>query len=287
MKYDPAVLEGASKRLRHDMWQTVASDAIDECGIEERCFGPVQATAFETMPEFPSLNQVLGAAEPGAVSGGHLAAAIEWVDSLGVDYRVSVARRRPGTEAAERWLDRHGFEQGRGSVKYVRDGSLPDLPPTPPEMTVWEIGEREADGETLVECAAPLLGLPWPASSLLFGLPSQEKWRTYTVELGGEIVSFGSMLIHDSVALLGFDATNPEVRGRGCNQALLRQRLLAAFDAGCETVAMELRESDEEGVQAAARNLYRAGFVPAYRSMNWQRPRTTWVPLNCGYPDDA
>jgi GNAT superfamily N-acetyltransferase len=285
MKYDPAVLEGVSKRLRHDMWQTVASDAIDECGIEERCFGPVQATAFEAMPEFPSLNQVLGAAEPGAVSGGHLAAAIEWVDSLGVDYRVPVARRRPGMAAAESWLNRHGFEQGRGLAKYVRDGSLPDLPPTP-DITVWEIGEREADGETLVDGAAPLLGMPSPASSLLFGLPSQENWRTYTAELEGEIVSFGSMLIHDGVALLGFDATTPEARGRGCNQALLRQRLLAAFDAGCETVAMELPESDEEGVEAAARNLYRAGFIPAYRSMNWQRPRT-WIPLSCGYLDDV
>jgi GNAT superfamily N-acetyltransferase len=229
---------------------------------------------------------VLGAAEPGAVSGGYLAAAIEWLDSLGVDYRVPVARRRPGMAAAEGWLNRHGFEQGRGLVKYVRDGSLPDLPPTPPEMTVWEIGEREADGETLVDGAAPLLGLPSPASNLLFGLPSQENWRTYTVELEEEIVSFGSMLIHDGVALLGFDATNPEARGRGCNQALLRRRLLAGFDAGCETVAMELRESDEEGVEAAARNLYRAGFVPAYRSMNWQRPRS-WVSLSCGYPDDV
>jgi GNAT superfamily N-acetyltransferase len=284
MKYDSAALEGVSKRLRHDMWRTVASDAIDECGIEERCFGPVQVTVFEAMPELPSLNQVLGAAEPGTVTDRHLAAAIEWVDSLGVDYRVPVARRRPGMAAAEQWLNRHGFEQGRGLVKYVRDGSLPDLPPTP-EITVWEIGEEEADGETLVG-AAPLLGFPSPASSLLFGLPSQDNWRTYTAELGGEIVSFGSMLIHDGVALLGFDATVPDARGRGCNQALLRQRLLAAFEAGCETIVAELPESDEEGMTAAVRNLYRAGFVPAYRSMNWQRPRSR-AAISCGCPGDV
>jgi len=273
MNYDPAVLEGASKRVRQDMWRTVASDAIEECGIEERCFGPVQATVFEALPEFPSLNRVLGAAEPGAVAAGHLAAAVEWLDSLGVDYRVPVARRRPGMAAAENWLNRHGFEQGRGRVKYVRDGSLPDLPPHP-GITVWEIGSDEADGETLAVDAAPLLGLPAPASSLLFGLPSQRDWHTYTAELDGEIVSFGSMLIHDRVALLGFDATAARARRRGCNQALLRRRLLDAFDAGCETVAMELREADDEGVATAARNLYRAGFVPAYRSMNWQRPRS-------------
>jgi GNAT superfamily N-acetyltransferase len=282
MKYDSAALEGVSKRLRHDMWRTVASDAIDECGIEERCFGPVQATVFEALPEFPSLNQVLGAAEPGAVGDGHLAAAIEWVDALGVDYRVPVARRRPGTVPAEQWLDRHGFEQGRGLVKYVRDGSLPDLPPNP-EIIVWEIGEDEADGETLVFGAAPLLGMPSPASSLLFGLPSQDNWRTYTAELEGEIVSFGSMLVHDGVALLDFDATIPEARRRGCNQALLRRRLLTAFEAGCETVVAELPESEEEGIATATRNLYREGFVPAYRSMNWQRPRG-WAQISCGCP---
>jgi hypothetical protein len=271
MHYDSAVLEGAAKRVRQDMWRTVASDAIEECGIEERCFGPVLATAFEVMPEFPSLNEILGAAEPDAVAGGHLAAAVAWLDSLAVDYRVPVARRRPGTAEAEDWLNLHGFEQGSGRVKYVRDGSLPDLPPHP-HITVWEIGEDEADGETLVE-AAPMLGMPSPASSLLFGLPSQRNWRTYTVELEGEIVSFGSMLIHDGVALLGFDATFAEARRRGCHQALLRRRLLDAFDAGCETVAMEMPESDDEEIATATRNLYRAGFVPAYRSMNWQRSR--------------
>jgi len=264
------------------MWRTVASDAIEECGIEERCFGPVQATVFEAMPGFLLLNQVLGAAEPGAVGEGHLEAAIEWMDSFDVDYQVPVARGRPEVAAAEKLLNRRGFEQGRSHVKYVRTGSLPDLPPTP-EITVWEIGDDESDGETM-DFVAPLLGLPFPASSLLFGLPCEEHWRSYTAEVEGEIVSFGSMLIDGGVGLLGLDATVPEFRGRGCNQALLRQRLIAAFEAGCDTVVVELRESEDEGVAAAARNLYRAGFLPAYRSLGWQRPRV-WEPATRRYLD--
>jgi GNAT superfamily N-acetyltransferase len=283
MNYSPAALEGASKRLRHDMWRTVTSDAIEECGIEERCFGPVQATVFEAMPGFLWLNQVLGAAEPAAVAEGHLEEAIDWMDSFDVDYQVPVARGRPEMAAAEGVLNRRGFEQGRGHVKYVRLGSLPDLPPTTRDITVWEIGENEADGETM-DSVAPLLGLPFPASALLFGLPCEDHWRSYTAEVEGQIVSFGSMLIDGGVGLLGLDGTVPEFRGRGCNQALLRQRLLAAFEAGCETVAVELRESDEEGVAAAARNLYRAGFVPAYRTLSWQRPRT-WAPTTRRYLD--
>jgi hypothetical protein len=54
--------------------------------------------------------------------------------------------------------------------------------------------------------------------------------------------------------------------------ALLRERLLAAAEADCDTVVAELPESEDESTAATVRNLLRAGFVPAYRSMNWQRP---------------
>lgn len=272
MQYDPALLEGVSQRRRHDMWRTAAPDAIAECGIEERRFGPVQATVFASLPDSPLLNQVLGAAEPGAVVDGHLDAALEWAASFDIDCRVPVARGRPGTAAAEDLLNRRGFEQGRGLVKYVRDASWPDMPGVR-GVTVWEIGEDEADGEVMCFSAAPALGLPGPAGTLLFSLPIQENWRTYTAEVEGQVVAFGSMLIHEGVAVMDLDATLEGFRRRGCNQALLRARLLAAAEAGCGTVVAELPEGEDEGVATAVRNLLRAGFVPAYRSMNWQRPR--------------
>lgn len=284
MRYDPALLEGVSQRLRHDMWRTAAPDAITECGIEERCFGPVQATVFASLPDWPRLNQVLGAAEPGAVGEGHLEAAIEWAESFGADCQVPVSRSRPGMAAAEAWLNWHGFEQGRGLVKFVRDASWPELPGVP-GVTVWEIGEDEADGEVMSFSAAPALGLPGPAGTLLFSLPIQENWRTYTAEVEGQIVAFGSMLIHEGVAVLDLDATLEDFQGRGCNQALLRERLLAAAEAGCDTVVAELPENDDPGVTGAVRGLVRAGFVPAYRSMNWQRPRSGRV--RAEFPDDA
>jgi hypothetical protein len=270
--YDAAMLERAAQEFRADMWGTACEDAVEECGIAERRFGPVQANVIESMPDAPTINTVLGAAEPGAVKGGHLEEAIEWVDSFHVDYRVLVGRDRPGTAAAEAWLNCRGFEQGRALVRYARKASMPDLPGVP-GVKVWEIGESESDGETMVFDAAPALGMPAPASSLLFALPVQERWRTYTAELEGEIVSFGSMMIDGGIAALGLDATLPGARRRGCNQALLRARLLAAFEAGCETVFAGVPSYGNEGVAAGARNLLRAGFVPAHQSMNWQRPR--------------
>ena len=272
MDYDAATLERTAKTFRSDMWGTVCDDAVTECGIAEACFGPVQVTVFETLPDAPGMNLVLGAAEPGAIEGGHLANAIAWADEFDVGYRVSVARGQPGTAAAEDYLNHRGFEQGRGVWKYVRDASLPDLPGNP-AITVWEIGAEDAAGETMVFSAAPALGLPAAAANLLFALPFQERWRTYTAELDGRIVSFGSVLIDGGIARMGLDATVREARGLGCNQILLRKRIIAAIEAGCHTIFAELDENEGDGTAIAGRNLLRAGFVPAYRSMNWQRPR--------------
>lgn len=278
LRYDSAALEAVSKQFRADMWRTVCEDAVLECGIEERWFGPVQVTVFEALPDAPLLNNVLGAAEPGAVENGCLAAAIEWADSFEVGYRVPVAHRRPGTAVAEAWLNHDGFEQGDGLVKYVRDASLPDSPGSP-EITVWEIGQEEAHGETLVYAAEEALHLPPSASSLLFALPIQERWRTFTAELDGEIVSFGAMLIEGGVAELGLDATLEDARGRGCNQALLRERILAAVEAGCHTLFAELGTGEPEADATLGRNLLRAGFIPTYRSTNWRRPGP-WVAVD-------
>jgi hypothetical protein len=272
MGYDTATLERAAMAFRADMWQTACEDAVLECEIQEACFGPVQATAVGVLPDAPEVNTVLGAAEPGAVEGGHLAAAIEWMDELDVDYRVPVARGRPGMGPAENLLNREGFEQGRGLRRYVRDASPPEGPGDP-AIKVWEIGQEEAHGETMVFDVAPAIGLPSKASSLLFALPVLENWRSYTVEYEGEIVSFGSMLLHEGVAQVGLDATFERARGRGCNRVLLRERILVAIEAGCHTILAELEESEREGIAVAERNLLRSGFVPAPPSMNWQRPR--------------
>ncbi len=271
MGYDVATLERVAKTQRSDMWRTVCDDAMNECGIVEAWFGPVQVTIFEAMPDWPALNLVLGAAEPGAVEEEHLARAIEWADQFDVGYRVTVAHDRPGTAEAERWLNWHDFEQRRGQLKFIRDASPPNLPPVE-GMTVWEIGQEEEAGETLVVGAERAMRLPHPASHLLFSLPLQKHWRTYTAELEDEIVSFGSMLLQDRVALLGLEGTVEEFRGRGCNLALLRERIQAAIGAGCQTMFAELEESDSEQVAVARGNLVRAGFFPACRSMNWQRP---------------
>lgn len=276
MDYDSAALERVAQLFRYEMWKSVVPDAVIEVGIEVQRFGPVQATAFGREPQVSSLNQIQGAAEPGAVEGGHLADAVEWMRSHEADYRVPVAECRPGSAGAEAWLDDHGYERGTAWTKFVRDVrdfAPPDLPGDP-DISIFELGEQEADGEGFSWIVREGLDLPIMAETLVFSLPMEDSWRCYTAVLEPEAraVATGAMLIEDGVAQLGLDATLERGRGRGCNKALLRRRLRDAAEAGCHTVFAELGECDPGHLAAAAHNLTNAGFVEAYRSRNWQRP---------------
>lgn len=274
MKFDTAAMERAARRFRGDMWRAVPEDAVSESGIEIQSFGPVQATAFGDLPDTHSVNQIQGAAEPGAVEDGHLADAIEWMRSREVEYCVPTASARPGAEQAEQWLGGHGYESGASWGKLVHDPSAAILPENP-EIAIYEIGEDEADGEGMSMIAAEVLGLSITAETLFFDLPHQAQWRCYTAAvpaLQEGIVATGSMLLDGGVALIGLDATLEPARGHGCQQALLRQRLLDAAAARCHTVFAEFSECDPRSGAVARRNLLRAGFHEAYRSRNWQRP---------------
>ncbi|HKA66462.1 MAG TPA: hypothetical protein VKG03_01005 [Solirubrobacterales bacterium] len=266
-------MERVAQRFRRDMWKSVVPEAVTESGVEVQGFGPVQATAFGDLPDVYRLNQIQGAAEPGAIEDGYLAQAVDWMRAREVDYRVPVADSRPAAAEAEAWLNERGYERGGGWLKLVRDASPPDLPQNP-DITIYELGEDEADGEGMSAIAAEALGLPITAETLFFSLPQEDHWRCYTAApaTGEGIVSTGSMLIHDGVAQFGLDGTVELARGEGCNQALLRQRLLDAAEAGCHIVFVELGECEPHRLSAARRNLRRAGFEEAYESRNWQRP---------------
>src|ERR1700712_126842 len=110
--YDGSAVAAAQLRFREDLWRTAPSDAVQEAEVRMQRFGPILATVFADLPSVTLVNMVLGAAEPGAVDGGHLSTAIEWLRSREVDYRVSVSDDRPDTAAAESWLSSRGYERG-------------------------------------------------------------------------------------------------------------------------------------------------------------------------------
>lgn len=272
VNYDAAALERIAQRYRADPWRSVPLEAIGDSEIEVQRFGPVQATCFGELQDIRSLNQIQGAAEPGAVEGGYLAMALEWMQDREVDYGVPVAVGRPGTAAAERWLKGCGHDRHGGWLKLVRDCSPPQLPHHP-EITVYDLVAEQSDGEGLTAIAAEALELTVLSETLFFSLPELEGWRCYTAAFGAEeVMATGSMLIVDGIAQLSPGATLEWARGRGANTALLRQRLIDAGRHGCHTCFVEIGEAELDSLATCQRILHRAGFEDAYSSRNWQRP---------------
>lgn len=101
----------------------LSEDAPYECdrGIGDYRLKP-------SLGETPMFNNVVGADFRGAVKGGHLGAALDWVGKLGVDCRVPVSPSRTEGAAAEELLKQRGYERAEDRVRYVR-------PPTPPDAT--------------------------------------------------------------------------------------------------------------------------------------------------------
>jgi hypothetical protein len=271
--FDAALLERVAQEFRRDMWESVVAEAVTESGIEVEQFGPVQASAFGELPEIAVLNQIQGGAEAGAVSGGYLAEAIEWMRAREVDYRIFIAEGRPESAESEFWLGTRGYERGDGWVTFVRDATPPRIAPHP-EITIWPLGDSELDGEGLSAIVSQGMDLPLTAETLFFSLPQRARWHCYTASLAPEerVAATASMMIHEGVAHFGPGNTLDHARGRGCNTALLQRRLVDAIEAGCHTIFAEVWDCQPDRFSTVGRNLVRAGFEQAYEVRNWQRP---------------
>jgi hypothetical protein len=266
--YDSSVLDRVERRFWRQIWEGAPAGVGSERRIAIRDFGPVQAAVVGELPQVPMLNLILGATEPGALDGSHLAAAADWARGQGVDCYVPVTPDEPQTEAAERWLAANDFRRAYGWMKFVRDPHPPRFA-APEETEVVELSDPEQAPFGVI--AATGFELPLWASSLFAGLPGREGWRCYVAEVEGEAQACAAMLIHAGVAEFGLAATLEPARGRGCQLALLHRRILDAADAGCHTLFVETGERVPNRPSPSYRNILRAGFEEAYLRPNWQR----------------
>jgi hypothetical protein len=270
METDRARLDALEQHLWGDLWDAAPGDLAQEHGVEMRRFGPVQVTLIADLPRAGWQNLVLGAAGPGAVAGGHLEEAVGWADSRGVDYYVPVTPGLADSAAAEEWLGGHGYEPGYAWMKFIRDDAPPQLPePAGPEVVELEPGE----GEDFGAIVAAGFGLPAWAGPLYADLPGRAGWRCYAALLDGRPAACAAMLSDelDGVAEFGLAATLEQARGRGCQLALLRRRIVDAAAAGCQTLFVETGERTPDRPAGSYRNILRAGFEEAYLRPNWRR----------------
>ncbi len=87
----------------------------------------------------------------------------------------------------------------------------------------------------------------------------------FLADIDGRPGAAGVVCVHEGVALFGGSATIPELRRRGLQGALLRERMRYAFEHGCN-VAMMVAEAASN----SQRNAERKGFRIAYTRTKWR-----------------
>jgi GNAT superfamily N-acetyltransferase len=264
-------LDRTERRFWREIWNSVPAEVAAEHGIALREFGPVQARVVSALPGADMTNTVLGAAEPGAVADGHLAAATDWTRSRQVEGCVPVTPGLLGSEAAEQWLSANGFAKGRAWMKFVRDAHLPRFAVTGDVEVVELTGPAQ---EPFGMIAATGFGLPAWVAAFFADLPGREGWRCYAARVDGATEACAAMLVDGAVAEFGIAATLEPARGRGCQPALLHRRILDAAAAGCDTLFVETGERVPGQPSPSYRNILRAGFKEAYLRPNWRRDET-------------
>lgn len=267
--FAPSDLDAVERRFWREIWDSVPGKAAAARGIEMGDFGPAQATIVTALPEARMLNLLLGANASRAVADGHLAKALDWIESRGVSCYVPVTESEPEATGAEELLRSRGYEHGYAWMKFVRDAHPPRFSaPAGVEIAEAKAGEDTSFGMI----AATGFGLPVWASAFFADLPGRPGWHCYVAFVDGEPAACAAILVHERIAEFGIAATLEPARGRGCQLALLHRRITDAVSLGCHTLFVETGERVPDRPSASYRNILRAGFEEAYLRPNWQRP---------------
>ncbi len=262
-----------------ELWRVPLLEAVEEEGVEVRHYGPVLAFAFRSEPRIALFNVLLGADRHNAVGRGHLAEALEWTESIGLDLRIPVRGKGEFDEAteAEDFLNRRGYRRTGALATFARGAGEADFE-APPEIEVEEL-----DGEEMVEAfahmLAPAYGLEW-ANDFIIGLPGRRDWRTYIARDEDGPLAAAATMMHHEKPQLAFAGVDEQCRGRGAHLALLHRRIEDARAAGAGRLFAVTEETPEcpETLSAGARNLVRAGFRLLDVRTVWQPPEELLAP---------
>ncbi len=136
------------------------------------------------------------------------------------------------------------------------------FPPSPAGCEIRRSRPEEADASgAIVESAFFPDGAPEAFRGLIAPFYQMERALAFVASVKGRLVACGTGLVipEHRVFALGGAGTLAEFRGRGLQTALLRARMAAAVDAGCEYAVVVT-----QGGSASQRNAERLGFRVAY-----------------------
>ncbi len=148
------------------------------------------------------------------------------------------------------------------NVLYRKLDAEEKFPPAAPECEIRRSLPSEAEtAGAIVEGAFFPDGAPEAFRGLIAPFYQMERALAFVASVEGQTVACGTGLVipeHRIFALCGA-GTRAEFRGRGLQTALLRARMAAAVEAGCEYAAVVT-----QGGTTSQRNAERLGFRVAY-----------------------
>ena len=148
------------------------------------------------------------------------------------------------------------------NVLYRKLDAEERFPPPPVGCEIRRSLPEEADtAGAIVECAFFPDGAPEAYRGLVAPFYQMERALAFVASIEGKLVACGTGLViaeHRVFALCGA-GTLADFRGRGLQTALLRARMVAASEAGCEFAVVVT-----QGGTTSQRNAERLGFRVAY-----------------------
>ncbi len=263
-------IEAVERAALEDMFAAAPSDLAMRLGIEGRRVGSAFVGRAAGLPASAVVvNRTIGL-------GLQAPARAEEVAEIAALYgEANIARwflhlhpdARPDDIAD--WAVARGLERARAWVKFTRGREAPPAAASDLEIRLAGPGEAAAIGRITADAfdLGPE-GAPWIAA--LVGRPG---WFIYCGLDRGEVVGSGALFIRDGVGFLDWGATAPAARGRGCQSAMLRARVVHSLEVGCDLLSTTTGEEVPGDPQHSYSNILRTGFTPEATRLNFAPPR--------------
>jgi GNAT superfamily N-acetyltransferase len=256
-------LEQTELHVLQSRLTVLAEQPGNPMGVSIKSLGNGAALQIKGIPG-PTYNTVLGL---GPKEIDRLDEIVEFYDQAKIPCQIEVTPAYTSPAFLKELSVRDFYPHHFQSTLY---GVPLKAPPLLPEgVTIRSLTEDEFDlyGDMYVQG----FGMPWAlrgeiatSNQILHNRPG---WHFYLACVDDQPAAIAVLFIQDGVAVLNGAATLPEMRGRGCQSALLKHRMHVAREHGCQWITASSRYAT-----TSMQNMQRAGLQLAYTKVCWMRP---------------
>jgi hypothetical protein len=254
-----ARLVAAEQQCMTDWLQALADLPGNPFGIAIQTFGQATALVCRTIPA-QVYNRVFGLT---VEDRDHIPAIVDFYAQHGASpvfdlnpYTIPPYWVEPNVFPV---LVRSGFYQG-AFHQLLYGIPTSDAPPLPPQLTIRSVESQDAD------TFAQVYDQVWGGSGAVRVLIGHPRFRCYLAFVDGIPAALGILHMAHGVGSMANGLTVPSLRGRGCQTALLYQRISDAAQAGCDLLVSQCMPGG-----TSQNNQLRAGFQIAGSKAWWVR----------------